>query len=176
MQPTGFSINKESWMLLRDEPLYSARFIDREETDELVLVVRVEMLEWFVGMQPAAVFELASWRSTGGTWVVTLSYQLRANFGVTQGGAFYLNPYNGAEAEMLRKLLLREALPIVFLSEDCETHYTVTVPFDAQVTESWRKQIEEIHCASDGQQIADDSDAAFAAAVRELQLADTTLS
>ena len=172
MEPTGISIDKESWALLRDEPFYSARFIDREGTDEVVLVVRVEMLEWFVEVQPPALFDLVSWRSPGGTWVVVLSYRLRPNFGATKDGSFYLNPRQVAEAEVLRKLLLLDTLPMVFLSEDCETHYTVTVPLDPQVVELWRKQIEEVNLGINGPQIDEGVDAAFDAAIHELQLSD----
>ena len=45
MEKTGLVIGRDSWLLLQDEPLYSARFIDRDGTDELTLVVRVEELE-----------------------------------------------------------------------------------------------------------------------------------
>ena len=38
MEKTGVVIGRDSWLLLRDEPLYSARFIDRDGTDELALV------------------------------------------------------------------------------------------------------------------------------------------
>lgn len=172
MEPTGISIDKESWALLRDEPLYSARFIDREGTDEIVLVMRVETLEWFVEVQPPALFDLVSWRSPGGARVVIVSYQLRPNFGATKGGSFYLNPRQAMEAEVLRKLLLLDALPMVFLSEDCEAHYTVNVPLDPQAVNVWRKQIEEINLGLNGQRIADGADAAFDAAMHELQLSD----
>ncbi len=45
MEKTGVVINRDSWLLLQDEPFYSARFIDRDGTDELALGVRVEELE-----------------------------------------------------------------------------------------------------------------------------------
>lgn len=170
METTGFSIGKESWSLLREEPLYSARFIDREGTDELALVVRVEALDWFLDVQPPVLFDMASWRSPRGVWVVILSYQLRPNFGATKGGLFYLNPRLSAEAEVLRKLALNDSLPVVFLSEDCESHYTVTVPMDAQALSLWRGQIEEINRGLSGQPRVEEYDQEFDAAVRELQM------
>src|SRR5262249_35848416 len=133
MQPTGISINKESWALLREEPLYSARFIDRESTDELIVVLRVEMLDWLIEVQPQRTLDLAWWRSPRGVWVFILSYQLRPNFGASKGGAFYLNPRAGSEAELLRKLVQQESLPIIFLSEDCDSHYTSKVLVDPQL-------------------------------------------
>ena len=48
MQQTGVVINRESWLLLMEEPLYSVRFIDREGTQELAIVSRVEDLDWFL--------------------------------------------------------------------------------------------------------------------------------
>jgi hypothetical protein len=170
MEPTGISINKESWALLRDEPLYSARFIDRTNTDELALVVRVEALEWFLGMQPPLLFDLVSWRSPRGVWVVILSYQLRSNFGPTKGGSFYLNPRQSTEADLLRKLTVRDSLPVVFLSEDCETHYTTKVLLDPQVVAVWRGQIDKISLSLSGKQMIDGVDAEFETAVHELQM------
>jgi hypothetical protein len=168
MQPTGISINKESWALLRDEPLYSARFIDREGTDELVVVVRVEMLEWFLDVQPPLTLELGSWRSPRGVWVVLVSYQLRPNFGVAQGGSFYLNPRLTSEAELLRKLVQQESLPVIFLSEDCGTHYTLRVPIDPQQRQTWRQQVEEVRLDLKGRVLEEGDDPEFAAAVQVL--------
>ena len=48
MKKTGVVINREGWLLLVEEPLYSIRFIDREGTQELAVVTRVEDLELFL--------------------------------------------------------------------------------------------------------------------------------
>jgi hypothetical protein len=101
---------------------------------------------------------------------VVLSYQLRSNFGGAKGGSFYLNPRQSGEAEVLRKLVLKDSLPVIFLSEDCEAHYTVTVPLDPQVLTLWRGQLEEINLGLRGQPAHEDYDLAFEAVVRELQM------
>jgi hypothetical protein len=168
MEATGISIGKESWGLLREEPLYSARFIDRAGTEELALVMRVEMLDWLLEVRPPMLFNLVSWRSPRGAWVVILSYQVRPSFGGTKGGSFYLNPRRDGEAEVLRKLVLKESLPVIFLSEDCESHYTVSVPLDSQMVALWRGQVEEIKLALRGQTLTEEVDAEFDLAVREL--------
>jgi hypothetical protein len=168
MEPTGISIGKESWALLREEPLYSARFIDREGTNELVVVVRVEMLDWFLDVQPPLTLDLVSWRSPRGVWVSVLSYELRPNFGASRGGAFYLNPLVHAEAELLRKLVQQEALPVIFLSEDCESHYTSRVLVDPQLLQLWQQQVKEIQSGLRGRSLVDGDDPAFTAAVQEL--------
>lgn len=168
MQPTGISINKESWALLREEPLYSARFIDREGTDELIVVVRVEMLDWFLEVQPPLTLDLISWRSPRGVWVSVLSYALRPNFGDSKGGTFYLNPRVDAEAELLRKLVQQELLPVIFLSEDCESHYTSRVLVDPQSLQAWRQQIDEVKLGLKGRPSVDGGDPEFAATVQEL--------
>ena len=168
MQPTGISINKESWALIREEPLYSARFIDREDTDELIVVVRVEMLDWFLEVQPPLTLDLVSWCSPRGVWVSILSYELRPNFGDSKGGTFYLNPRVDAEAELLRKLVQRESLPIIFLSEDCESHYTSRVLVDPQLLPAWRQQVDEVKLSLKGRPSVDGDDPEFAAAVQEL--------
>ena len=124
MVQTGIVINKESWAVLRDEPLYSARFIDRENTEELALVVRVEILDFFLDTALPLALDLTTWRSSQGIWVVVVSYRLHPTFGNTQAGMFYLNPYHPAEAELLRKLLQRGTLSVIFLSADCQEHYT----------------------------------------------------
>ena len=168
MQSTGISINRESWALLRKEPLYSARFIDREDTDELVVVVRVEMLDWFLEVQPPLTLDLVLWRSPRGVWVSILSYELRPNFGGSKGGTFYLNPLVNSEAELLRKLVQQEVLPIIFLSEDCESHYTSRILIDPQLLQAWRQQIDEVKLDLKGRPSVDDDDPVFAAAVQEL--------
>ncbi|HXG19149.1 MAG TPA: hypothetical protein VNN62_08775, partial [Methylomirabilota bacterium] len=134
------------------------------------IVVRVEALEWFFAVQPPVLLDLVSWRSPRGAWVVIVSYQLRPNFGGIKGGSFYLNPRQMGEAELLRKLTMRESLPVIFLSEDCETHYTSGIMLDPQVVTFWRGQIEEIKQGLKGRSMAADVDADFEAAVRELQM------
>ena len=170
METTGFSIGKESWALLREEPLYSARFIDRAGTDELALVVRVEDLEWFLEMHPPVFLDLVSWHSPRGAWVVIVSYQLHPSFGGTKGGSFYVNPRQETEAELLHKLTHQESLTVVFLSEDCESHYTSKVMLDPQVVMTWRRQVEEIKHELKGRGIVEEHDEEFAAAVRELSM------
>lgn len=168
MEATGVSIGKESWSLLREEPLYSARFIDRAGTDELAIITRVEELDWFVEVQPPVLFDMVSWRSPRGAWVVVLSYQMRPNFGGTKGGSFYLNPSHPGEAEVLRKLVQKDSLPVIFLSEDCESHYTVSIPLDSQVLTLWRGQLEEVNVGLKGKPFIEDLDEEFSAAVQEL--------
>jgi hypothetical protein len=172
MQTTGFSIDKESWMLLREEPLYSARFIDRIGTDELALVVRVEALEWFLDAHPPVSLELTSWRSSGGVWVVVVSYQLHPHFGGEKGGSFYVNPRQATEADLLSKLTLQDALTVVFLSEDCESHYTSKMMLDPQAVTTWRRQIKEINQELKNRTASEGEDEEFAAAVRELSMQD----
>ncbi len=58
MEHTGIVIGKESWAVLREEPLYSARFIDREGTEELAVIVRVEAIDWFFEVQPLLTLDL----------------------------------------------------------------------------------------------------------------------
>lgn len=170
METTGISIEKESWAVLREEPLYSARFIARSGTDELVLVVRVEALDWFFEMQPPLLLDVTPWRSSQGVWVVIVSYQLRSSFGGAKGGSFYMNPRQEAEAELLRKLTQQESLPVIFLSEDCESHYTAKVMLDPQALMTWRLQIEEIREGLKGKVSLEGDDEEFAAAVRALSM------
>jgi hypothetical protein len=101
-------------------------------------------------------------------WVSILSYQLRPNFGGSKGGTFYLNPLVNSEAELLRKLVQQEALPIIFLSEDCESHYTSRVLIDPQLLQVWRQQIDEVKSGLKGRPSVDGDDPEFAAAVQEL--------
>jgi len=168
MQQTGIVIGRESWLLLRDEPLYSARFIDREGTDELALVVRVEMLDWFIEVHPPLTVDLSTWRSPQGKWVVTFAYQLQPSFGGAQGGEFYCNPSDSTDAELLRKFLKQETLYVVFLSEDCEAHYTVGVSLDPQEQLHWRHLVEEMEHTLAGKPRDAENDPDFAVAVQEL--------
>lgn len=154
--------------MIREEPLYSARFIARTGTNELVLVVRVEALEWFLDRQPPILLDLLSWRSPQGVWVVVISYQLCPNFGVAKGGSFYLNPLQESEAELLHKLTRQEFLPVIFFSEDCEVHYTTKVRLDSQTLMHWRLQIEEVQRELKGKTAFESDKREFAAAVRAL--------
>ena len=63
MNPTGVVINRQSWLLLVDEPLYSLRFIDREGTQELAVVTRVEDLEWYIQAPLPLSLNLSVWQS-----------------------------------------------------------------------------------------------------------------
>lgn len=169
MVQTGIVINRESWAVLRNEPLYSARFIDREHTQELALVTRVEVLDSFLGASPPLTLDLAAWRSLQGIWVVVVSYRLHPAFGNTQAGVFYLNPRQSADAGLLRKLLQQETLPVIFLSADCQEHYTAGVVLDPQALAGWRRQLDEIDQVRGGKTFTGEADLAFEIAVQELQ-------
>jgi hypothetical protein len=170
MEHTGIVIGKESWAVLREEPLYSARFIDREGTEEIAVVVRVEAIDWFFEVQPPLTLDLTTWCSSQGTWVVTIGYQLRPTFAGAKGGVFYLNPRQVADAEILRKLLRQEGLVVILLSEDCHEHYTVRVVQDPRELERWRQLAADMNRALTGMQLADGYDPGFAAALQEFQL------
>lgn len=169
MAQTGIVINKESWAVLREEPLYSARFIDREGTEELALVIRVEVLDFFLDASLPLALDLTTWQSPQEIWVVAISYRLHPTFGSTQTGVFYLNPRQLADAELLRKLLQQETLSVIFLSADCEEHYTVGVVLDPQALGGWRQQLDEINQVKGRKTFTDEVDADFELAMRELQ-------
>jgi hypothetical protein len=169
MNPTGVSINKESWALLREEPLYSARFIDREGTEELALVVRVEMLDFFLDQHPPLTLALNIWQSSQGTWVVLVSYHLPSPVGPPQTGVFYLNPRQAVDREILRKISRRDTLSVIFLSEDCQEHYTVSIPHDPQTFEQWQSQLRAIVQEAQEPLLSDGADIKFEAAIRELE-------
>ncbi|MBI3798241.1 MAG: hypothetical protein HY268_14910 [Deltaproteobacteria bacterium] len=168
MAYTGIVIGKESWAVLRDEPLYSARFIDREGTEEIAVVVRVEALDWFMEAYPPLTFNLTTWCSPQGTWVVAITYQLQPTFGGAKGGIFYLNPRQTADAEILRKLLRQDGLPAIFFSEDCTEHYTVKIVQDPQELNRWRELIDAMSQALAREVPSNDVDQDFELAVREL--------
>ena len=169
MNPTtGVSINKESWALLREEPLYSARFIDREGTEELALVVRVEVLDFFFDLHPPLTLTLDTWKSSQGVWVVLVTYQLPSPVGPPQAGVFYLNPRHAADREILRKLSQREALSAIFLNEDCQEHYTVSIVFDPQIFTQWQAQLKAIAQEVQHPLLTGDTDPPFEAAIEEL--------
>jgi hypothetical protein len=169
MNPTGVSINKESWALLREEPLYSARFIDREGTEELALVIRVEVLDFFFDLYPPLTLALNPWQSSQGVWVVLVTYQLPSPVGPPQASVFYLNPRQTADSEILRKISQRDTLSVIFLSEDCQEHYTVSIPHDPQTFAQWQSQLRGIAQEAQGPLLKDGPDAAFEAAVQELE-------
>ena len=169
MAHMGIVIGKESWAVLRDEPFYSARFIDREGTEEIAVVVRVEALDWFMEVYPPLTVNLTTWCSPQGTWVVIIAYQLRPTFGGAKGGTFYLNPRQSADAEILRKFLQQEDLPAIFLSEDCSEHYTVKIVQDPQELNHWRALIDTMGQALAGEGLTNEEDEDFALAVEELE-------
>ena len=169
MAQTGIVINKESWSVLREEPLYSPRFIDRSGTDELALVVRVEVIDSFLDAHLPLTIDLSTWQSSQGTWVVIVTYQLHPTFGPSTGGTFYLNSQQNADAEILRKLLRQEGLFLIFLNEDCTEHYTTSLFFDPQVLTRWGQQVGEIKEALGDTMLRDEHDKEFERAVRELQ-------
>ena len=168
MAQTGIVINKESWGILREEPLYSPRFIDRLGTDELALVVRVELLDFFLETPLPLTIDLSTWQSSQGKWVVIVSYRLHPTFGPSPGGIFYLNPRQETDSEILRKLLRQETLSVVFLSEDCAEHYTTRLFFDPQALERWWRQIGVMKEALKDTTLHDDYEAEFEQAVQEL--------
>jgi len=174
MEHTGIVIGKESWAVLREEPLYSARFIDREGTEELAVVVRVEAIDWFFEVQPLLTLDLTPWCSPQGTWIVAIVYQLHPAFGGAKGGVFHLNPRQVADAEILRKLLRQEGLVAILLSEDCHEHYTVRVAQDPRELDRWRQVAADMNRALAGTQLIDGYDPDFAAALQEFQLHRTT--
>lgn len=169
MAQTGIVINKESWSLLREEPLYCPRFIDRAGTDELALVVRVELIDFFLDAQLPLTIDLSTWQNSQGIWVVIVTYQLYPTFGPGTGGMFYLNPRHETDSEILRKFLRQEALSIVFLNEDCAEHYTTRLFFDPQAMARWWQQVGEMKVALGEVTFRDVEDEEFEQAVQELQ-------
>lgn len=141
MQPTGVVINRESWLLLMEEPLYSIRFIDREGTQELAVVSRVEDLDWFIDASLPLSLSLCTWQSPKGIWVVAVGYQLHPTFGGSKGGVFYLNPRQVSDTAIVRKLVRQEKLTVILLSEDTELHYTVSVPLSPPRLERWQAAV-----------------------------------
>lgn len=169
MEKTGVVIGRESWLLLQDEPFYSARFIDRDGTQELALVVRVEELEWFVDSGFPLRLALTSWQSSGGTWLAAIAYQLRPSFGDVKSGVFFLNPRQAADAALLQKLPQQERLAVIFLSADCTTHYTLGVPQDVEEREQWQQRIRQTRQTETGETLDGESDPLFEAALDEFQ-------
>ena len=78
MEKTGVVINRDSWLLLQDEPFYSARFIDRDGTEELALVVRVEELE---GVEEIVHFgEIQSFHDRCQEWLTRIRFSVVSHF------------------------------------------------------------------------------------------------
>ncbi|NOT57193.1 MAG: hypothetical protein HOP18_21535 [Deltaproteobacteria bacterium] len=169
MAQTGIVINKESWSLLREEPLYCPRFIDRAGTDELALVVRVELIDFFLDAHPPLTIDLSTWQSAHGTWVVIVTYRLHPTFGPETGGMFFLNPRHVVDSDILGKFLRQEALAVVFLNEDCAEHYTMRLVFDPRAMARWEQQIGEMKTALGKSELREEHDEEFEQAVRELQ-------
>lgn len=149
MKPTatGVVIDKASWRLLTDEPLYSLRFIDREGTDELAAVVRVEDIDWFVGTPRPLSLGLVAWRAPQRIRVVAVGYRLHPGFGGDKGGVFHLDPRRAEDAALLRKLVARDTLTAIFLSAGTELHYTVPVPLAPDQLQDWRMAVSRLDAA-----------------------------
>lgn len=169
MEKTGVVIGRDSWLLLRDEPLYSARFIDRDGTDELALVVRVEELEWFVESGLPLAVSLCTWQSSRGVWLAAIAYQLSPSFGEARAGVFFLNPRRAEDVALLDKLPRQERLAVIFLSADCATHYTISLPQDDELRAEWRERIAHATQAGPDTSPSAEPDPAFEAALDEFQ-------
>jgi hypothetical protein len=169
MAHTGIVIAKESWDVLREEPLYSARFIHREGSDELALVVRVEELDGFLQNYPPLTLALTSWCSPQGTWVVAVAYQLHPLYGGGKGGIFFFNPRQRADMDILHKLLQRDSLPTIFLNDDCTEHYSVGVVLPPQEVERWRQAILVLAQTLPEKTFSGEEDPAFELARRAFQ-------
>ena len=169
MEKTGVVINRESWLLLQDEPFYSARFIDRDGTDELALVVRVEELEWFVESGFPLSLSFAVWQSPQSVWLAAIAYQLYPTFGEMKLGLFFFNPRQHADAAILNKLPRQEKFAAIFLSADCTTHYTTTLPQDVEERTQWQDWITHMNQAVSEEKLDGERDPDFEAAVDEFQ-------
>ncbi len=169
MEKTGVVISRDSWLLLQDEPLYSVRFLDRDGTDELALVVRVEELEWFVETDLPLAVSLCTWQSGQGVWLAAIAYQLYPSFGETKAGVFFLNPRRAADVALLDKLPRQERLAVIFLSADCTTHYTTTLPQDDDQRAEWQDWISHLKRTVSNTNLSADLDSAFETALVEFQ-------
>ena len=169
MQQTGVVINKESWLLLMEEPLYSVRFIDREGTQELAIVSRVEDLDWFLEAPVPLTLTLTFWQSPQKTGVVAIGYQLHPTFGASKGGIFYLNPRQESDSAILHKLVQQDNLVAIFLNEDCSLHYTASLPLAPQQLEKWRKSLAVLNEEAKGRLLDSQEDADFDTALSMFQ-------
>lgn len=169
MQPTGVVINRESWLLLMEEPVYSVRFIDRESTQELAVVSRVEDLDWFIDVPLPLSLSLCPWQSPEQIWVVAIGYQLYPTFGGSKGGVFYLNPRQASDTAILRKLVQQEKLTVILLSEDTELHYTVSVPLSPPQLERWQAAVARLGPSAADELLDTEEDPAFNRALQMFQ-------
>jgi len=171
MKRTGVVINRESWLLLMEEPLYSIRFIDREGTQELAVVTRVEDLELFLEAPLPLTLALTTWQSPQKTRVVAIGYQLHPTFGANKGGVFYLNPCQASDSTILDKLVQQDNLALIFLNEDCSLHYTTALPLAPRQLEKWQKSLALLNEESRGSLLDSqkDEDAEFATALHMFQ-------
>ncbi len=169
MQPTGVVINRESWLLLREEPVYSVRFIDREGTQELAVVSRVEDLDWFIEAPLPLTLRLSTWQSPEQIWVVAIGYQLHPTFGGSKGGVFYLNPRQASDTALLHKLVRQDKLTVILLSDDTELHYTVSVPLSPPQLERWQAAVARLGLPAAGALSDAEEDPAFDRALRAFQ-------
>ena len=169
MQPTGVVINRESWLLLMEEPVYSVRFIDREGTQELAVVSRVEDLDWFIDAPLPLSLSLRTWQSPEQVWVVAVGYQLHPTFGGSKGGVFYLNLRQASDAALLRKLVQQEKLTVILLSEDTELHYTVSVPLSPPQLERWQAAVARLGLPAADELSDAEEDPAFKRALQAFQ-------
>ncbi len=169
MQPTGVVINRESWLLLMQEPLYSVRFIDRAGTQELAVVARVEDLDWFVEAPLPLSLSLTTWQSPEQVWVVAIGYQLHPTFGGSKGGVFYLNPRQAGDAAILHKLIRQDNLAVILLSEDTGLHYTLSVPLSPQQLEHWQAAVTRLGLPAEGEPLDSEEDPAFKRALQAFQ-------
>ena len=167
MAQVGLVIDRDSWAVLQDEPLYSARFLHCEGSEEIALVMRVEELDWVLQAHPPFTCSLTTWCSPQGTWVVVVAYQIHPTFGETKGGIFYFNPRQVGDGEILRRLPQQESLCLIFLSEDCSTHYTVKVVQPPQELASWRHQLATVAQALASERLTGEEDPDFAIALQE---------
>ena len=169
MQPTGVVINRESWLLLMEEPLYSVRFIDREGTQELAVVSRVEDLDWFIEAPLPLTLSLSPWQSPERIWVVAIGYQLHPTFGGSKGGVFYLNPRQASDVAILQKLVQQDKLTVILLSDDTELHYTVSVPLSPPQLERWQAAMARLGLPTEGALLNAEEDPAFNRALQAFQ-------
>lgn len=169
MQPTGVVINRESWLLLMEEPLYSVRFIDREGTQELAVVSRVEDLDWFIEAPLPLTLSLATWQSPEQIWVVAIGYQLHPTFGGSKGGVFYLNPRQANDAAILHKLVRQDKLAVILLSEDTGLHYTVSVPLSPPQLERWQAAVARLGLPAADARLDAEEDPVFNRALQAFQ-------
>ena len=169
MQPTGVVINRESWLLLMEEPVYSVRFIDREGTQELAVVSRVEDLDWFIDAPLPLSLSLRTWQSPEEIWVVAVGYQLHPTFGGSKGGVFYLNPRQASDTAILHKLVRQDKLTVILLSEDTALHYTVSVPLSPPQLERWQAAVARLGPPAADALLDTEEDPAFNRALQAFQ-------